>query len=275
MAGGFLDSPRLSDYPRGLHLPAGGVMNIAVKIGILAGLAALFNMAAVDGPAPNAPVSANAAAVTAGVKSEPATIAEPPAPAAWGVEYEDDMRRDIAGLTDFINDELAAIVAGQKDTAPVLAVARGHRDTLAGCGGVAGMADYALALNDTLAQAHVLFTALEVLAEREENMPTGADSEARLAELRAVTAEFETRYRHAARWLWDINDAFAAAHPEISERIDELRETGKLEGGLHQQAEADSYASGYPLADTAPLRARAQIFAPYAKGALKPGLVCP
>ncbi len=243
-------------------------MKIAAKIGALATLAVMFNMISVDSPLPPEPVGAHAAA------NRPAPVA-PPAPVVWGVAYEGHMRRDIAGLTDYINNELAAVLAGQKDTAPVLAAVRGHRDTLAGCGGVAGMADYALALNDTLAQAHVLFTALEVLAEREENMPTGATSDVRLAELRAVTAEFETRYRHAARWLWDINDAFAAAHPEISERIDELREAGKLEGGLHQDAEADSYAAGYPLANTAPLKARAQIFAPYAKGGFKPGMVCP
>jgi hypothetical protein len=241
-------------------------MNIAAKIGIVAGLALLFNVAAVDGPLPPAPVNAIAAGAAPGTT---------PAPASWGVAYESDMRRDITAFADFINDEMAPIVAGQKDADVLLAAARGYRDTLAGCSGAPEMADYALALNDLLAQAHVIFTALEVQAEREENMPTGATSDARLAELQAMTAEFEAHYRNAARWLWDINDAFAAAHPEISDRIDELRESGKMEGLLHKQAEGDTYAAGYPLANTTPLRGRAQIFAPYAKGPSKPGMTCP
>lgn len=203
----------------------------------------------------------------------PAAKAPLPRPAAqpWNVEFEAEMRRDIVALAGFIVTDVAPVVEGQKnDAAPVLALARGYHRRLSGCAGPAGMADHALALNDMLAQAHVLFTALEVLAEREENIPTGPDSQARLDTYRALSAQFENRYSRAARWLWDINNAFAAAHPEVEERIETLREAGKFEGDLHRKAEGDSYAEGYPLTNTTPLRGAALIFAPYAKGPIRP-----
>ncbi|MBU0799803.1 MAG: hypothetical protein KKA05_02245, partial [Alphaproteobacteria bacterium] len=90
----------------------------------------------------------------------------------WGVDYEQDMRRDIAGLTRFIANDLAPVIARQKDAAKTVAVVRGFDNMLRGCAGAPGIADYAWALNETLARALPLFTALEVMIEREENFPS-------------------------------------------------------------------------------------------------------
>ena len=228
-----------------------------------ASIVLLFNVVSAGGtdePVPVAPV--------------PVTVVPQVAAPQWGVEFEGAMRRDIAALADFIVKDVGPVVESQKDTAPVLALAHGYQLRLSGCAGAAGMADYALALNDMLARADVLFTALEVLEEREQNIPTGPDASARLSAYKAIAADFDTHYSRAGRWLWDINNAFAAAHPDMEERIEALREAGKFEGELHRKAEADSYAEGYPLTNTMPLRAPAQIFAPYAKGPVK-APVCP
>ena len=228
-----------------------------------AGIVLLFNVVSAGGNDTPLPVA-------------PAPVAAVPQDAAplWGVEFEGAMRRDIAALAEFIVKDVGPVVESQKETAPVLALARGYQQRLSGCAGVASMADHALALNDLLGRAHVLFTALEVLEEREQNIPTGPDAAARLSVYRAIAEDFDRRYSRAGRWLWDINNAFAAAHPDMEERIEALREGGKLEGELHRKAEADSYAEGYPLTNTTPLRAPAQIFAPYAKGPVK-APVCP
>lgn len=243
------------------------IKKTGLTLAAAAGIVVLFNVVSAGGnstPQPAAP------AVTA---------PPPPAAAAWNVEFEREIRRDIVALADAIVNDVGPAVESQKDTAAVLTLARGYQQRLAGCAGPAGMADHALALNDLLAQSHVLFTALEVLAEREQNIPTGPDSQARLALYEELSESFEKRYSRAARWLWDINNAFAAAHPETEERIDALREAGKFEGELHRKAEGDSYAAGYPLTNTTPLRAPAQIFAPYAKGPIRPlvgtAAVCP
>lgn len=241
-----------------------------LAVTVAAGIALLFNVVSAGSeddslaiaPAAMAPPSAQAPLPR-------------PAPQPWGVEFEAEMRRDIGALAAFIVNDVAPVVDSQKETAPVLVLARGYHDRLRGCAGPAGMADHALALNDVLAQSHVLFTALEVLAEREQNIPTGPDSATRLKIYETLSENFETRYTRAARWLWDINNAVAAAHPEMEERIEELREAGKFEGDLHRKAEGDSYAAGYPLTNTAPLRGAALILAPYAKGPVKPNIVCP
>ena len=118
------------------------------------------------------------------------------------------------------------------------------------------------------------FPALEVLAEREQDIPTGPDAQARLAEYRALAEGLDAHYSRAARWLWDINNAYAAKHPEIAAQLE-----SQGEGEFHQKAEADSYAAGYPLSNTMPLRVPAQIFAPQAKGPIRPlvgpAQVCP
>jgi hypothetical protein len=232
-----------------------------------AGIVVLFNVVSAGGSDDHRPMVAAAATAMAPLPR--------PAVQPWGVEFEAEMRRDITALAGFIVNDVAPVVEVQKDTAPVLALARGYQQRLSGCAGPAGMADHALALNDLLAQSHVLFTALEVLAEREENIPTGPDSQARLEAYKALSEKFENNYSRAARWLWDINNAVAAAHPEMEERIEALREAGKFEGDLHRKAEGDSYATGYPLTNTTPLRGAALILAPYAKGPMKPNVACP
>jgi hypothetical protein len=183
----------------------------------------------------------------------------------WGVEYEQDMRRDIAGLTRFIVDDLAPVIARQKDTAQTVAAVRSFDNVLRGCAGAPGIADYAWALNETLARALPLFTALEVMIEREENFPVAKASQERYQSHSVMMGEFETRYRKAARWLHDMNSAFALAYPDAAARIRTLQEQGDLDGNVHEEAEADIYSNDYPLVGTAPLRQREAIFAPYAR----------
>lgn len=238
------------------------IKKTGLTLAAAAGIVVLFNV-----------VSAGSNDATPPVPVQAATAPSPAAP--WNVEFENEIRRDIVALADVIVNDVGPAVESQKDTAAVLTLARGYQQRLSGCAGPAGMADHALALNDLLAQSHVLFTALEVLSEREQNIPTGPDSQARLALYEELSETFEVRYSRAARWLWDINNAFAAAHPGTEERIDALREAGKFEGELHRKAEGDSYAAGYPLTNTTPLRAPAQVFAPYAKGPVKPNIICP
>lgn len=195
----------------------------------------------------------------AAVRPQPAPLS----PQKWNIEYEEDMRRDIVALTRFITEELAPVAGQSPEQALVIESIRGFDDALRGCYGAPGLADYAWALNHTLDESLPLFTMLEVMAEREENFPTGKDSDARLRHYHDLMEKYEYYYTRAARWLWDVNAAFAQTYPQAAEQVELMREQGKLETDLHTRAGADSYTASYPFAVTTPLRNRAQIFGPY------------
>lgn len=187
---------------------------------------------------------------------------------SWGVEFEQEMRRDIAALTGFITRDLAPLLSWQGEAATVADSVARFDMVLRGCGAdaaPAGMADYAWALNYTLAETVPLFIALETLQERDDLLRVAAMGGGDGHDYHGLMAAFDDHYRRAARWLDDINMAFAVAHPDAVARIEASRESGDSEGPLHRQSEAEIYTGGYPLTGVAPLQDRAAIFAPYAR----------
>lgn len=249
-------------------------------VGAMSGLCALFLTAS----ASIGEQGARAQDLPHSLQPAPIQQTRPSLPAnngpAWGVDYEEDMRRDIRALTSFIVNDLGPVAEQSQEQALVVESLRGFDAALNGCYGPAGLADYAWALNHALDEALPLFTMLEVMAEREENFPTGKDSATRLRHYHELMEKMESHYTRAARWLWEVNAAFAKTYPEAGEQIEMLREQGKIEGDLQSRAGADFYTGAYPFAVTTPLRNRAQIFGPYVtlhkvrQPATTPG-VCP
>ncbi len=141
----------------------------------------------------------------------------PPPDTGWDIDYEEDIKRDVAGLVDFMLEQVSPVY-GQNwlnpdnpETEEQLASLRlkfeMFQRLLSGCYGEPGLADYALVAN---------------------HMATlnGSGNEISYIETYGPDSLYQNlikAYKDSLRWVYDLNAAFFAENPDVRERLSDIQ----------------------------------------------------
>lgn len=160
------------------------------------------------------------------------------APQAWGIEHEEQMRRDVKAFVDFMLNKVMpvmqngdSLVKGADINSPDIQERFGLErrrfemfdKLLSGCYGEPGLADYAWAANTMATWDQV---GNEKMRTKDHANGKGYKSSLGRNEWQSLFNEFEERYQNNLRWVWELNNAFFHRHPDVKTRIEDLRHNG-------------------------------------------------
>lgn len=159
-------------------------------------------------------------------------------PQPWGIEHEEEMRRDVKAFVSFMLNKIMpvmqngdSLVKGVSNNDPGVqkryAFERQKFEMfdrlLSGCYGEPGLADYAWVAN-TMASWNQVGN--EMNHTKDHAIGKGYKTSLSHQEWQQLDKEFKRYYQNNTRWVWELNNAFFEQHPEVKQRLEDLHYKG-------------------------------------------------